>query len=326
MYKYLVMAALLLAAELVYFKIADHYNIIDKPNLRSSHKYITLRGGGVIFTVAMILYTALFGVGYWWFLTGLVVIAAVSFIDDIHSIPNRYRILVQFGAMLLMFCQWGVYNESQWWIIILALIFCTGVINAFNFMDGINGMTGGYSFVVLLSLLAVNALTPVVEQSLIIVSLISIVIFSLFNFRKRAKCFAGDVGAIGIAFIILFIGGALSIANGTLWYIVFLAMYGVDTILTIIHRILLHENIFEAHRKHAYQIMANELHIPQVAVSLIYMALQALISAGAIWLPCNKWIYTGVIIAVLSICYILFMKKYYHLHAEYLKQELKTNK
>ena len=187
-------------------------------------------------------------------------------------------------------------------------------------MDGINGITGGYSLAVLLPLLIVNKHIPFVDPALIITTIISDLVFCLFNFRKKAKCFAGDVGSIGMAFIIIFILGTLIVRTGNLWYIVFLSVYGVDTVLTIIHRIILHEKLGQAHRKHAYQLMANELQIPHVTVSLIYMALQLIISAGAIWLPVNKWLYMITVITLLSCIYLIFMKKNYHLHAEYLKK------
>lgn len=318
---YLIISALLVAIELFYFRIADRFDIIDKPNLRSSHTCITLRGGGIIFTVGMWLYALFFGFEYMWFFIGLTAIAAVSLIDDIHSLPSKVRLAVHFAAMLLMFCQWGILATDSWWMILIALLFCTGIINAYNFMDGINGITGGYSLAVLLPLLMVNYYTPFIEQSLIIVAILSVSVFCFFNFRTRAKCFAGDIGSVGIAFILIFILGKLMIHSGNLWYVVFLALYGVDTVLTIIHRLMLHEKITRAHRKHAFQLMANELKIPHVTVSLVYAAVQLSVSAGAIWLPINKWLYSGIVIVVLSTLYVLFMKKYYHLHRKYMETQ-----
>ena len=315
----LIIAVILLVIGLIYFRIADHFNIIDKPNLRSSHKHITLRGGGIIFLAAAWIYCLFFGLNYPWFMVGLTAICAVSFIDDIHSIPNRIRLLVHFAAMLLMFQQLGILTTENWWQIILALILCTGIINAYNFMDGINGITGAYSISILLPLIIVNQQLNFIDNLFLWVALIGVMIFCIFNFRKRARCFAGDVGSVGIAFILVFALGALIISSGRLWYLIFLAVYGVDAILTICHRLMLHENIFEAHRKHVYQLMANELKIPHTIVSTIYMMLQLAISAGAIWLPINKWLYFVVVIAVLSCVYILFKHKYYHLHEEYLK-------
>jgi len=315
---YFLIFLLLLILELLYFRIADKFNIIDKPNMRSSHKYITLRGGGVVFFLGMLLYCSFYGCQYPWFMFGLMLISAVSFVDDVHSVPNRYRLLVHFVAMMLMCFQWGIITTSNGWLIIPALILCTGIINAYNFMDGINGITGGYSLVIVGALAYINATRiQFVDQQLLVVTILSLLVFCFFNFRTRAKCFAGDVGSVSIAFIILFALGKLVFQTNELSYIILLAVYGVDSILTIIHRLMLHENIFKAHRKHAYQLMANELKIPHVVVSLIYMAIQLLIAIGQIFLPINHWFYFCIVIVVLIIAYILFMKKYFHLHQEY---------
>ncbi|MEG2243185.1 MAG: glycosyltransferase family 4 protein [Muribaculaceae bacterium] len=317
---FIIITIFLILLELGYFRIADKFNIIDKPNLRSSHSYITLRGGGIIFPLAAIVWTCAFGFQYTWFIVALIAISAISFIDDIHSVPNRIRIVVQFAAMLAVFCQWGIVNTESWWIIIIALITCTGIINAYNFMDGINGITAGYSLAIIVPLLLLNYKIVFVEQSFLIVIALSILIFCFFNFRQHAKCFAGDVGSVSIAFIILFALGALILKTGNIWYIIFLAVYGIDSVLTIAHRLMLHENIFKPHRKHAYQLMANELKIPHTTVSSIYMLLQLIISLGLVYIPINNGIYSAIVFTTLTISYVVFTKRFYYLHVEYLNR------
>ncbi len=248
-------------------------------------------------------------------------ICLISFIDDIHSVPNKIRLVVQFAAMLLMFYDLDILSFESIWIL-CALIICVGIINAYNFMDGINGITGGYSLVVLLSLVCVDLQIDFIDFNYLLVAVAADLVFFFFNFRKKAKCFAGDVGSVGIAFVILFALGKLVLQTGNITYILFLAVYGIDSVLTIIHRIFLHENLGQAHRKHAYQIMANELKIPHVVVSLVYMLIQALISVGEIYLQINKWIYCAIVILVLTGTYILFMKKFYYLHEEYLNNKI----
>lgn len=318
-WEYLVIAVILVVAELVYFRVADRYNIIDKPNLRSSHTHITLRGGGVIFLVGAWVWAAFFGLQYTCFMAGLTAIGLVSFVDDVHSTPNSLRLLVQFASMMLMFVDLGLYEAETWWVIVPALIVCVGIINAYNFMDGINGITGCYSLAVLLPLLWLNHHLNFIDQSFLIVSVISVLVFLFFNFRKRAKCFAGDVGSVSIAFIVLFALGRLIMATGNPVYLLFLAVYGADSILTIVHRIMLHENLGEAHRKHAYQLMSNELKMRHTLVSTIYMVLQLTISFGLISLHADyQWWYFAAIILLLALTYVLFMRRFYHLHAEYL--------
>lgn len=235
---------------------------------------------------------------------------------------DSVRLVAQFAAMFMMFYQFDILNWHDWWIVMIALIVCVGIINAYNFMDGINGITGGYSIAVILPLIYINASEEFISQDYLYVVGLSLLVFCFFNFRQKAKCFAGDVGSISIAFILLFALGKLILHTGDLSYLTFLAVYGADSILTICHRIQLHENLGEAHRKHAYQLMANELKMPHVLVSAIYMILQLAISAGLLFLPVNHYMYMGVIIAVLTATYLVFMKRNYHLHEAYLRSKL----
>lgn len=320
---YLIIFLLLLAAELVYFKIADKCNIIDKPNERSSHSTVVLRGGGIIFLVGAWVWSAFFGFQYPWILAGLTLVSVVSFIDDIKSLPDSARLVVQFAAALMAFYQMNILHWNLWWVVLIALVVYVGITNVYNFMDGINGITAGYSLAVLVPLLLLNE-GRFVDPSLIIVSILSVLVFCIFNFRPKgkAKCFAGDVGSIGIAFIILFVLGSVIIKTGDITYLLLLIVYGVDACLTICHRILLHENLGEAHRKHVYQIMANELKIGHMKVTSLYMLLQLAISLAFIYLIPNTvlahWIYLLAVLLVLAVAYVLFKKKYYHLHEEYL--------
>lgn len=317
---YIIIAALLFALELVYFRIADRFNIVDRPNERSSHNSVVIRGGGIIFLLAAWIWSAFFGFSYPWFLAGLTIVCGISLWDDIHSLPDSVRLIAQFTAMFMMFADFGIIRLETWWMIILALIICVGIINAYNFMDGINGITGGYSLTVLLPLIILNHSIPFIEMSYLIVAAIACVVFSYFNFRPKgkARCFAGDVGSIGIAFMVLFPIGKLILQTGDFTYLLLLVVYGVDTILTICHRIMLHENLGQAHRKHAFQILANELKVPHEVVSMAYMCIQLIVSLGLIYISKMHWVYFFISIILLCIAYLLFMKKYYHLHAEYL--------
>ena len=316
---FLIIFLLLILMELAYFRIADRFNIIDKPNQRSSHTSVTLRGGGIIFLFGAWLFYLFFGLQYSWFMLGLTLVGAVSFADDVKSLPDKWRLVVQFIAMFLMFEQFGILNLHDWWMVLVGLVVCVGIINAYNFMDGINGITGGSSIAVIVPLIYLNSRYDFISMDFLYVAGLSLLVFCFFNFRKKAKCFAGDVGSISIAFIVLFALGKLILTTGDFAYIVLLAVYGADTVLTICHRIQLHEKLGEAHRKHAFQIMANELKMPHVTVSSLYMALQLVISAGVIYLPINHYLYLGIVILLLAAGYLLFMKKYYHLHEEYLK-------
>ncbi len=311
---YVIILVLLFLTELFYFRVADKFNIIDKPNERSSHSRITLRGGGIIFYFGALAYFLTNDWEYPWFILALSLITFISFVDDIRSTSQGLRLVFHFSAMALMFYQWGLFSLSWWWIII-ALIVCTGIINAYNFMDGINGITGGYSLIILGALAYINEeMVSFAGPALIYTVLCSVVVFCFFNFRRKAKCFAGDVGSVSIAFILLFLIGKLILKTEDFSWMILLAVYGVDSVLTIIHRLMLHENIGLPHRKHMYQLMANELKIPHVVVSLVYMAVQAIVIIGYIY--CQNWGYLYLLCAILllSFIYVWFMRKYFRLH------------
>ena len=311
---YVIILVLLFLTDLFYFRVADKFNIIYKPNERSSHSRITLRGGGIIFYFGALAYFLTNDWEYPWFILALSLITFISFVDDIRSTSQGLRLVFHFSAMALMFYQWGLFSLSWWWIII-ALIVCTGIINAYNFMDGINGITGGYSLIILGALAYINEeMVSFAEPALIYTVLCSVVVFCFFNFRRKAKCFAGDVGSVSIAFILLFLIGKLILKTEDFSWMILLAVYGVDSVLTIIHRLMLHENIGLPHRKHMYQLMANELKIPHVVVSLVYMAVQAIVIIGYIY--CQNWGYLYLLCAILllSFIYVWFMRKYFRLH------------
>ena len=311
---YLLLFILLFVLQLFYFRIANKLNIIDKPNERSSHSHVTLRGGGIVFWISVLVYFVISGFAYPWFFVGLTLIGAISFADDITPQSPKLRLLVQFVAFLLMCVQWQLF-VFPWYFVVLALVVSVGVLNAFNFMDGINGITGAYSLAVLLSFWYINNYEQMfVDNNLIYLVVLSLLVFNFFNFRKKAKCFAGDVGAISIAFIIVFLLGLLIVKTGDFSYIALLLVYGVDTVLTIIHRLILRENITQPHRKHLFQLLANELKFPHLLVSSVYAVLQLWIVFGFMMFRTASYWYLLVVAIMLTILYVIVKRKYFHLH------------
>ena len=299
---------MLILLELAYFRIADRFNIIDKPNLRSSHKTIVLRGGGIIFLFGIWLYAAFFGLNYPWFILGLSLIGLVSFIDDIRSLPDSVRLVAQFAAMFLMFYQFDILNWQDWWMMLIALIVCVGIINAYNFMDGINGITAAYSAVLLAALMWLDSVYAFADPRLPALTLCAVGVFAYFNFRPRAVCFAGDVGAISVALVTLYMLVSLIAVTGSVWWIVLVAVYGVDTALTVVRRIFRRENIFRAHRLHLYQYLANERRMPHLAVAATYAAVQAAVDLGA-WLSRDHLgVYFAAVTVLLSAAYLIILR------------------
>jgi UDP-GlcNAc:undecaprenyl-phosphate GlcNAc-1-phosphate transferase len=294
----------------IYFKIAGRFGITDKPNERSSHTVVTLRGAGVVFPIMSIigfwatprystmghfypewpeglyrgagtLDSGFLGIfGFW---VSLLMIAIVSFWDDVRPLPPKIRMLVQAVAVALVIVPLG----AEWWIVALAMVLIIGTINAYNFMDGINGITALYSLVAVGTALVMLKLgyILVLGESIWLALGASLLAFSFYSVRKKARCFMGDVGAVSLAFVLAYWIYGLVVSEGNLVYILFLGVYGLDSVATIAIRLYKKEDIFEAHRSHYYQYLANEKGWPHVGVALVYALLQLLLNALILWDP-----------------------------------------
>ncbi|OXB20762.1 UDP-GlcNAc--UDP-phosphate GlcNAc-1-phosphate transferase [Flavobacterium tructae] len=317
--QYSILGAILMVLMLIYFKVAKRFNIIDKPNERSSHRDITLRGGGIIFWISALLYFSQHIQSSFYFLTGITLVSLVSFWDDIQSLSNKIRVGVHFFAISLIFYDLNLFHLLPIWGVLIAYVLAIGLINAYNFMDGINGITGLYSLVVMGSLLYVNTKIQLfTDESFIKYIMVASLVFLFFNYRKKAKCFAGDVGSIAIAFWIIYLLLKLILNTNSLIWLLFLAVYGVDAICTISHRLYLKQNIFEAHRLHLYQVLSNEYKIQHRLVSLYYALMQIVISILVIFLyqKVQDWFLFVIVIIPLL---LIYSSKFYLLRKSDLK-------
>ena len=325
---YIFLALMLFILLLIYFKIADHYNIIDKPNHRSAHTEITLRGGGVIFPIAFLLFLGSQIIqqksitnpqNYFIFCIGLLAICIISFIDDILDLSSKIRLVFHFISVSLLLCFINAFQLLPIWSIPILFIVIIGILNAYNFMDGINGMTGLYSLVTLGSLLYINQnFIAFTDNNFIIYPIIASLVFLFFNFRKKAKCFMGDIGSMGVAFWIIALLALLILRAKDIKYVLFLSVYGTDVVLTILERLKLKENIFEAHRRHLYQLFSNEKKVSHLVVSAIYAFLQLLINVIVILLDLPIWLIFASIIIPILIIYLVIKTN--------IKKEIQSNK
>ncbi len=308
---YTIAFLVLFLLQLVYFRIADKFNIIDKPNKRSSHKSITLRGGGILFPIAAILWFLFFGFQEPFLIAALLMVSIISFLDDIMVLSSKIRIVVHFLSVSILFWQLQIF-EIPWHLILITYVVTIGWINAFNFMDGINGITAFYALVALGTLYWIFELSPfteaVYQSELLVLLIIAIVIFSFFNARKHAKTFAGDVGSVSLAFVIAWFLIQLISETGRIEFILLVSVYGIDSVITILYRLKRKENIFRPHRSHLYQYLSNEYGFHHVQVAFIYAATQLFINILLLFLLEKQLINMGVfalILCVLAISYLL---------------------
>lgn len=290
---------------LLYFKVAGKYRIVDKPNHRSAHSDITIRGGGIVFPFAFLVFLAqqyftdssfLQG-GYLIFGMGLFCICIISFIDDVLDLSKIIRIIFHFIAVTLLLWFLNAFLVFPLWLIPFLYIVIIGILNAYNFMDGINGISGLYSLITLVTLYYITRYNVVfTEDRFILYPALACIVFLFFNFRKKAKCFMGDIGSMGIAFWVIALTGLLMMKTGEFKWILFLTVYGVEVVLTIVERLKLKENIFEAHRRHLYQLLVNEKKIPHLTVSSIYAGLQLIINITVISMNSSELIIFALVL------------------------------
>ncbi len=311
---YLLIALLLLGLLLLYFRVARHFNIIDHPDTRTSHVRPTIRGGGILFPVAVLIWYLLFGMQYTWAVGGLLLISAVSFLDDVVGVGAGIRFAIHLVAVSLLFQEIGLWSYHWYWIA-LAFVLTAACINAFNFMDGINGITSFYTLVTLGSFSLLNnagrLLSPFFDGHLpegwesflpgrlVGALFVAVLVFSFFNARKRALTFAGDVGSISIAFMMSWFMIALMNMSHSFYWILMFSVYGIDTAVTICIRIRRREHLFRPHRLHLYQLLANERGMPHLSVAALFAATQLLVNLATIWLIFSGNMTLGAFLAIL---------------------------
>lgn len=306
---YSTLVTLLLVSAVGYFRTADRFNIVDKPNERSSHHMPTIRGGGILFPIAGWLWFGFHAFELPWFIIGLTLLAIISFLDDVNPQPATFRFLVHAFAIGLLFYQVSFFDWPVW-LVILAFVVSIGALSAFNFMDGINGITGVYALVSLGTFFYIEKYVfPFIADSIILTFATAVLIFLFFNFRKRARCFAGDVGSVTIAFVQIFLLVTLiEKTENLLWVLLFL-VYGIDAVVTILFRLKRRENIFKPHRTHLYQYLANESALDHRFVALFYAGVQLLINGVLISCFINEMVWVGLFTALTFVAFYLTVRR-----------------
>jgi len=321
MLTYLIIFISLFLLALVYLKLADHFNIIDKPNQRSSHTEITIRGGGIVFYLAIVFFFFFSKYEYTPFFLAVSLISFVSFIDDLVTLGPKVRLVAHFSTAFLLLWQLGLLGSPLWMLVLIPIII-VGFFNLYNFMDGLNGMTGLYSMVVLSGFLLINLNEKIVNSDIIIYTLLALLVFGFFNFRKKAKWFAGDIGSMSMATLLFFLGATFMIKLEAPIIILIIVIYGIDSSLTIFLRMLRKEKITEAHRHHLYQKFVDVDKWSHLKVSFVYAGIQLLINLLIYYFYKANWTIQFLVILMVIVS---FSSIYLLLISYYKKIENKFN-
>jgi Fuc2NAc and GlcNAc transferase len=264
-------------------KFAPQLGLVDHPNERSSHAVPTPKGGGVGVLAAFIL-ASLFVKMPLTFWLPATLLALFSFFGDKFELSPKFRLPIQF-ITALFFIQLSAFSlQPSAFSLFFLVVFIVGTANFYNFMDGINGIaavTGvvGFGLLALFAWLSGSAPSFVILAICISLSCLG---FLPFNMPK-ARVFMGDVGSILLGFV--FAGMVIWLSKNLLDFIclsAFLFPFYADELTTMIVRLKDGENLIHPHRKHLYQILANEGRIPHWKVSGGYGLLQLLIGISVL--------------------------------------------
>lgn len=308
---------------LAYFPIARRLKLYDIPNERSSHSNIAFRGGGVIVPLSLILYLIFFGSDQndFYLISGILLAASVSFYDDYKGANIFLRLMCHFVAVGLIMKQIAEDLPHEPLETILIAIVCVAAVNAYNFMDGINAITGLYTLSIYETIIVYQTyITPQVllfNPNLLVILIIAIIIFGFYNFRSKALVFAGDVGSVSLGLLAVFYILKMIFYNEDIIYLSMVAVYGVESGLTIFYRLYKGQNIFQAHRMHLFQDLVNKVGFSHLKTSLLYTLVQVIINTGmliAIYYHYPGYYYFTYIIILLVSLYIILK---YHIKKNY---------
>jgi UDP-N-acetylmuramyl pentapeptide phosphotransferase/UDP-N-acetylglucosamine-1-phosphate transferase len=295
--------------------------LLDRPNERSSHTVATPRGGGIAIMLVITLLLGLVSVLERNIVSSALLLcalllAAISFIDDVKDLPPSIRLFVQCLAAGIFLASIAFYkglsiadiNPSVLALGIASALWLVGYTNAFNFMDGINGIAAGQAFItgVGTALIGASALSswsnPIVLAPLITAG--AALGFLPHNF-PHAKMFMGDVGSAPVGFLLASFTGAIVLIAGFSFLVPLLLLhtnYILDTAITLLRRIIRGEQFYKPHKEHFYQRLVRSgkshtfatslemsLQLVTLALSLLYLRAGASVQSGLVATALLLW-------------------------------------
>lgn len=276
-------------------RFGHSFSLIDKPNERSSHSEPMPKGGGIGILIVFVL-----GALWWHIPQSLwipaLIVSLISLLADFRDVSFKIRLIIQIGSAAIFsgYVYFRISTQDLSLVIsiflfIFGILYLTATANYYNFMDGINGIAGltgviAFSFLGLFGLFEGKDLSWVAMAFCIAVVCLG---FLPLNF-PRAKVFMGDVGSVLLGF--LFASWVLWFSQTLLEFVVltsFLFPFYADELSTLLVRIKERESLTKPHRRHIYQILANQAQLSHTIVTIFYGFLQIIVAVLA-WLVMRK--------------------------------------
>lgn len=314
---FIILAAMLPVILWVYIVFAKSIDLCAPTNGNGNDSVPV--GGGIIFYIGALvplLFTSEpFNYNLWLLMAGGAVLGVLSFADDMVKLPPPFRLVVQFMVLAVVLS--NICLNRQYDVYLIAVIGCVGYANASNFMDGINGMLSLYGIVVLCSLLAVPyvqwdsvdlSLYPMGDITRLLWGLLlALAVFAIFNVRRHALVFAGDVGSVSLGYFIAVAIVWLSLIYNSVSMLALVLVYLIDTFCTFLQRLFNGERVMEAHRKHLYQRLVATGR-PALRVSAAYAAIQLAVSAGWLAVPQQFRLFYTLVAALVLLTVFITLK------------------
>jgi len=284
--------------------------LLDEANQRSSHKGAIPKGGGIGILSVFIFASLVLNLPF--LIWGCISIASVSsFYGDKKDISPKIRLLIQLlsgvGMLIGLF-----YLEDRSSIVYMSIpffaLFVVGTANYYNFMDGINGIAGITGIVAFSLIILFAALTKsdIVFLPIAVCMIVSCIGFLPFNLPK-ASVFMGDVGSILLGFVYaLFVVGLSYEPSDFIVLCSFLFPFYADELATLFVRLRNGDSLMKPHRKHVYQLLANEMHIPHWKISTSYGVLQLLVGLSVLAVKPMGFLFLLTILLVYFVGFLLF--------------------
>ncbi len=296
----------------IYSKVAVKLGIVDIPNERSSHNQVTLRGGGLVLILMAVYNLVITPDQQTMLLAGSLLIGIVTgFLDDRYGLPTLIRFglyLLAAGILLLGVLQLHHFDTLIWFPLFIVML---GAVNTYNFMDGINGITALYSLVFIITTLFLLSDLKLSNYMNVLLGFGAFFLaFLYFNYRKKAMLFLGDSGSVSMGLLAAFFVVYLGVKLETWTPIILLGVYGVDSVGTIIIRLIKRENILQAHKSHLYQDIVHIIGLSHLKVSWIYASLQLIVNViFVVSLSQNQHNITVLILLILLASVFVLLKR-----------------
>lgn len=296
----------MLAIGFVYYFISKKLAAVNTNLAVRNGKGFAITGMGLALVLGILVYGLLTDTDHRYFLFAFSMLAIVNWLDDLYDIHSGWRLIAQFLSVSFLVMEFDLI--SSYWSPFF-LVIAVGVVNAYNFMDGINGMSGVYGLALFIPLTLILPFQTA-DVGLILLVMAFLVVFLVFNFRRSATVILGDVGSVTLGFLVLFYS-LQCFKNYDIYLLMsFSMLFLLDTGLTLFERMLKFENVFQSHKGHLYQLLVHRKGWDQRWVALGYGLVQLSINISLIQLESRRsQLLISLIVGVsLTLLYIFWKK------------------